>query len=181
MVRPGLIVGPRDSSDRFTYWCRRVAEGGEVLAPGDPGRRVQLIDVRDLAGWMLWMVEDRRTGVYNATGPAEGLTMGGMLEEIRDAAASDARFVWASEEFLIGAGVEPWQDLPIWLPEEMAGMLDVDVGRAVGDGLAFRPLAETVRDTLAWDGDRGEPELEAGMTRERERGLLRDWRKATIM
>ena len=173
VVRPGMIVGPHDYTERFPYWCRRISEGGEVLAPGDPDHQVQLIDARDLAGWMVRMTEERRTGVFNATGPGRKMTMRGMLEGIRDAAGSDARFTWASEEFLLEAGVEPWQDLPFWVTGDLAGILAADVGRAVGAGLTFRPLADTVRDTLAGD----EPgTTEAGIPREREAELLRAWR-----
>ena len=180
VVRPGMIVGPHDYTNRFPYWCRRVAQGGEVLAPGDPEMQVQLVDARDLAGWMVRMAEDQRIGVYNATGPDLRLTMRGMLECIREATGSDARFVWASEEFLLGAGVEPWEEMPFWVPREMAGILAVDVNRAVGAGLAFRPLAETVSDTLGANAGRPAAEFDAGISRERERGLLRAWREATL-
>jgi 2'-hydroxyisoflavone reductase len=177
VVRPGMIVGPHDYTDRFPYWCRRIAEGGEVLAPGNPDQQVQIIDVRDLASWMLRMAEDQKTGVYNATGPRHRLTISGMLEEIRSATGSDARFVWASEEFLLHTGVKPWEEMPLWVPEEMAGILAVDVSRAVGAGLTFRPLAETVRDTLG--PDEGRP-IGAGIPREREEGLLRAWRGSNL-
>ena len=180
VVRPGLIVGPYDYTDRFPYWCRRVAEGGEVLAPGDPDQQVQIIDARDLAAWMLRMAEDRRTGVYNATGPERRLTMRGMLEGIRDATGSDARFNWASEEFLLDRGVEPWGEMPLWVPGEMAGILAVDVGRSVGTGLGFRPLAETVRDTAGSDGEKPCAEIGAGITRDREKELLRGWRGSRL-
>jgi 2'-hydroxyisoflavone reductase len=170
VVRPGMIVGPHDYTDRFPYWRRRVAEGGEVLAPGDPEQKVQLIDARDLAAWTLRMAEEGGTGVYNATGPEHGLTMRGMLEEIRAATGSDARFVWASEEFLLDAGVEPWEEMPFWVPKEMAGILSADVGRAVGAGLVFRPLGETVRGVPGPDEGR---EIGAGIPREREEELLR--------
>lgn len=177
VVRPGMIAGPHDYTGRFTYWCRRVAEGGEVLAPGDPERPVQLVDVRDLAAWMVRMAEERRTGAYNATGPERPLTMRGMLEGIRDATGSDARFVWVPEGFLLDAGVEPWTEMPFWVPKELESILAVDVGRAVGAGLYFRPLEETIRDTLGWDAGRdGHEEIGAGISRERERGLLRAWR-----
>ena len=188
IVRPGMIVGPHDYTKRFPYWCRRVAEGGEVLAPGDPEQQVQLVDARDLASWMLRMAEDQRTGVYNATGPDRRLTMRAMLEGIREATGSDARFFWASEELLLDAGVKPWEEMPFWVPKEMAGILAVDVDRAVGAGLAFRPLAETVSDTLGPtpgrtpgpDAGRPTAGFEAGISRERERGLLRAWRGATL-
>lgn len=180
IVRPGMIVGPYDYTNRFPYWRRRVAEGGEVLAPGDPEQQVQLIDARDLAGWMLRMAEGRQTGVYNATGPDRRLTMRGMLEEIREATRSDARFRWASEEFLLDAGVEPWEEIPFWVPEEMAGILAVSVDRAVGAGLAFRPLAETVRGTIGTEMGSPAVEFDAGISREREKELLRARREATL-
>jgi len=180
VVRPGMIVGPHDYTDRFPYWRRRVAEGGDVLAPGDPEQQVQLIDARDLARWMLRMVEGGRTGVYNATGPEHRLSMRGMLEGIRAATGSDARFVWASEEFLLDAGVEPWEEMPFWVPNGMAGILAVDVGRAVGAGLVFRPLGQTVRDVPGPDAGRPEVEIEAGISREREEELLRAWRGSSL-
>ena len=180
VVRPGMIVGPHDYTDRFPYWRRRVAEGGDVLAPGDPERQVQLIDARDLAGWTLRMAEGGRAGVYNATGPEYRLTMRGMLEGIREATGSDARLVWASEEFLLDAGVEPWEELPFWVPEEMAGILAVDVGRAVGAGLVFRPLGETACDVPGPQDERPEAEIGAGIPREREEGLLRAWRGSSL-
>ena len=180
VVRPGMIVGPLDPTNRFPYWCRRIAEGGEVLAPGDPDRPVQLIDVRDLAGWTLRMAEERNTGAYNATGPDHELTMRGMLEGIREATGSDARFTWLSEKLLLDAGVSPWEELPFWVPEAMAGILSVNVDRAVGAGLTFRPLTETVRGTLERDADGPSAAIEAGMTRGREGELLRAWQGATL-
>jgi 2'-hydroxyisoflavone reductase len=180
IIRPGMIVGPHDYTNRFPYWCRRVGQGGEVLAPGDPDQQVQLIDVRDLAGWMLRMAEGGRTGVYNATGPVGRLTTRGMLEEIREATGSDARFVWASEEFLLEAGVKPWEEMPLWVPKEMVGILAVDVGRAVEAGLAFRPLAETVRDMLRPEAESPAVEFDAGISPGRERELLRAWRGANL-
>lgn len=177
IVRPGMIVGPHDYTDRFPYWVRRVAEGGEVLAPGDPEQQVQLIDAGDLAGWMLDMSEARKSGVYNATGPEYRLTMRGMLEGIRDATGSDARFVWVPEGFLLDREVKPWEEMPLWVPEEMAGILAVDVGRAVGAGLTFRPLVETARDTI---GPETGAEIGAGMPREKKRELLRAWRESNL-
>ena len=151
-----------------------------MLAPGDPEGQVQIVDARDLAGWVLRMAEAGRTGVYNATGPGHGLTMRGMLEGIREATGSDARFVWASEEFLLGAGVEPWEGMPLWVTKGMAGILAVDVGRPVGGGLVFRPLAETVRDVPGPEAARPEVEVEAGISREREEELLRAWRRSSL-
>jgi 2'-hydroxyisoflavone reductase len=178
IIRPGLIVGPRDPTDRFTYWVRRVARGGEVLAPGSPGRPVQVIDARDLATWMLRMVEGRETGAYHATGPEVPLSMGEILETCRAVSGSDAAFTWVNERFLLDAGVEPWSELPLWLPEaEAGGAMQADVSRAVRHGLTFRHLAETARDTHAWDVSRPQADpLKAGLDGAREAGLLARWR-----
>ena len=181
-VRAGLIVGPHDYSDRFNYWPRRVAEGGEVLAPGDPERQVQFIDVRDLAGWILDMAEARRAGTYNAAGPDYKLTMGRLLDVCRGTTGSDASFVWVDEQFLLDAGVGPWMEMPLWTPQ--AGddnvnrhFMEVSVERAVAAGLKFRPLSETVRDTLEWDLSRlADTQRRAGLAREKEREVLDAWR-----
>jgi nucleoside-diphosphate-sugar epimerase len=142
IVRPGILVGPHDYSGRFTYWPWRVAQGGEVLAPGRPGRPVQLLDARDLAAWLLKMVEKGRTGTFNAPGPGRVLTMGELLETCREVTGSDATFTWVED----GADL----DLPLWTPEEKSGFDSVDNGKARAEGLTFRPLADTIRDTLAW-------------------------------
>src|SRR5262249_30078187 len=122
-VRDGLIVGPFDGTDRFTYWVRRVARGGDVLAPGRPDRPVQFIDVRDLAKWIIDMSEHRATGTYNATGPADVLTMERMLEACKSVSRSNARFVWIDDGALKLSKVEPWSEMPLWLPDddELAG------------------------------------------------------------
>lgn len=181
-ARAGLIVGPHDYSDRFTYWPRRVAEGGEVLAPGDPERQVQFIDVRDLAAWVLDMVEARRAGTFNATGPEYRLTMGRVLDVCRGTTGSDARFVWMDEQFMLDAGLGPWMEVPLWIP--LSGDDDVNryfmgisVEKAVAAGLKFRPLSETVRDTLEWDLTRpAGTQRRAGLAREREREVLDAWK-----
>jgi 2'-hydroxyisoflavone reductase len=182
-VRAGLIVGPFDSSNRFTYWVRRMAEGGEVLAPGRPERDVQVIDARDLATWVLRMAERRQAGVYNAVGPAERLTMRDLLDACN---APRARVTWVSEDFLLQRAVEPWTEMPLWLPDDPANMafFKVDCRRALADGLTFRPLEQTARDTLRWELARSAPSktapsglsVRAGMERERERRLLEAWR-----
>ena len=167
IVRPGLIVGPHDPTDRFTYWPRRLAEGGRVLAPGEPAQPVQIVDARDLAAFLVRVAAQRIPGVFNATGPAEPLTLGETLARI----APDADLVWIDDETLLDAGVGPWMELPLWLPGgEHGGMMRADVSRAVGAGLAFRPLEETARDTLAWSLEAGEQR--PTLTRERERELL---------
>ncbi|OAI42260.1 hypothetical protein AYO38_11560 [bacterium SCGC AG-212-C10] len=175
IVRPGMIVGPYDPTDRFTYWPVRVAEGGAVLAPGDPDRQVQLIHARDLADWVIRMVEARRGGAFNATGPAERMTMRDLVEAGR-MDANPATIAWATDEWLLAEGVTPWMELPFWLPESnesTRGMLAVDVSRAVAAGLTHRPLAEIARSTLAWAQTRpADHEWRAGMKREREAELL---------
>jgi 2'-hydroxyisoflavone reductase len=178
-VRPGLISGPHDPTDRFTYWPRRVAAGGEVLAPDRPERQVQFIDVRDLAGWMIKMSAEQQTGTYNATGPAYELRMGKLLEEC-EAVGGEAQVIWVSEEFLEETGVEPFTEMPLWVPREYAGMLEVDCGRAIAAGLTFRPVSQTIRDVLEWDSKRGEPDLGAGLKPERERELLSAWRGGNL-
>lgn len=176
-IRPGLIVGRGDPTDRFTYWPVRVSRGGEVLAPGTAEDRVQFIDVRDLGEWTVRVVEQGDTGAFNATGPLGGMGMGAMLESCRRASGSDASFVWADAEFLREHEVRPWADMPVWLPptEEYAGFGTVDVSKAVGRGLTFRGAEDTVKDTLAWWSTLPEErraKMKAGLTAERESELL---------
>ena len=175
ILRPGLIVGPYDYTDRFTYWVARVARGGEVLAPGRPQRHVQFIDGRDLAEWTLHMIEQKQTGVYNCTGVPGAVTMGQLLDECKAASGSDASFTWADEDFLAREQVAAWSELPVWLPESepsLKGFMYVNSDRAFASGLTLRPLAETVRDTLAWQKTRAGEELKAGLDPEKERRLL---------
>ena len=186
-VRAGLIVGPFDETGRFGYWLRRIAEGGEVLAPGRPDRQVQFIDVRDLAQWIVAMAEARRAGVYNATGPALPLTMQDVLEACRSASRSDARFTWVDDAFLIDHEAAPFTNMPLWLPAEANGLIEVDVSKAIGDGLRCRPLSTTIEDTKAWldacvaSLHAPAPTLgnaiasRAGIPHERERALLDEW------
>ncbi len=181
IVRPGLIVGPYDPTDRFTYWPRRVARGGEVLAPDRPDRATQFIDARDLADWIVRMVEAGATGVYNATGPAERLAMGHLLDVCNAAGGGGATFTWVPEHFLLDAGIGPWMELPLWVPEsEGAGFSSVSIAKARAAGLTFRPLDVTVRDTLAWDAARpAGTEYRAGLGAEKERETLRRWHAAS--
>jgi 2'-hydroxyisoflavone reductase len=179
IIRPGLIVGPRDETDRFTYWPVRIDRGGEVLAPGAQTDPVQFIDARDLAEWTIRMVENSATGIYNATGPAEPLAIGEMLDQIKAALDSDATFTWVPADFLEKQKVEAWSDMPVWTGEE-SGMARTNITRAIGKGLTFRPLAETARDTLAWFKSQAQDrqsKLRAGLTPEREAEVLGQWRK----
>jgi 2'-hydroxyisoflavone reductase len=183
IARPGVLVGAHDYSDRLAYWVGRIAEGGEVLAPGRPGRPVQCLHADDLAAWLVRSVEAGRTGIYNAAGPAEELSMGGLLGACQAAVGGDATFIWVDEEFLLARGVAPWSEIPFWLPEEVRGTLDI--GKALAAGLTCRPVVESaadIRDHLAaaswpsaaiWSG--GNP-TRVGLDRDKERALLAEWR-----
>lgn len=179
VIRPGLIVGPRDQSDRFTYWPVRIERGGEVLAPGRPQDSVQYIDARDLAEWTIRMAENRETGIYNTTGPAQPIGIGSMLDGMKEALKSNAKFTWVSEQFLTEQKVQPWSDMPVWAGAE-DGITRANVSRALSKGLTFRPLSETTRDTLAWfktlPADR-QAQMKAGLTPEREKEVLTAWKK----
>jgi 2'-hydroxyisoflavone reductase len=183
IVRPGLIVGPGDKTDRFTYWPVRVARGGDVLAPGDGSDPVQFIDVRDLAEWVVLGIERNLDGTYNATGPNKKLTMKKMLEGIKKGVGGDAKFTWVSTEFLEKQNVAPWSDLPVWVPSRGGeeGFAEINCKKAIAAGLAFRPVSATAKDTLAWfrtlpEDRRGK--LGAGITAEKETELLTAWRAA---
>jgi 2'-hydroxyisoflavone reductase len=180
VIRPGLIVGPNDPSDRFTYWPVRVARGGEVLAPGTPADPVQFIDARDLSEWTIRMAEQKAAGVYNATGPARTLGMGQLLEAMAPLAEDPVRFTFADADFLASQQVRPWSHMPAWVPAvgDMAGMLQVSIQRALHRGLAYRPTADTARDTLAWFRtlpEERQARLQAGLTPEREAEVLQAW------
>jgi 2'-hydroxyisoflavone reductase len=178
IVRPGLIVGPGDHTNRFTYWPTRLAAGGEVLAPGPKERLVQFIDVRDLAGFILDMVERKAGGIYNATGPAEKMSMGEMLDRIQAAIGSAAKLTWVDPELLIDADVKPYTEMPLWLPESEKRPLfaSISSAKAIAAGLRYRPFAETVRDTLAWWKGEADPPKGTALTREKERDLLARWK-----
>jgi len=170
-VRAGLIVGPHDPTGRFTYWPHRVARGGDVLVPGPAWRPVQLVDVRDLAAWVVTAAEERLSGPFNATGPA---TMGAVLDAARRASGSTARAVEVDDAFLTGQGVGEWMELPLWIDpsnDDWRHFMEVDASRATAAGLTFRPLDETVAGALA------EAALVegVGLTPERETELLTAW------
>lgn len=174
-VRPGLIVGPHDPTDRFTYWPWRVARGGPFLAPEHPGLPVQYIDVRDLAAWTLAMVEAGRTGVFNATGPEAPQPIGELLAACAEAAGVVAEPVWASAQFLEQGGVQPWAELPLWVPDrpENAGFAQISVAKVLAAGLTFRPTVATCADTLAWARTRpADHQWRAGLDPAKEAGLL---------
>jgi 2'-hydroxyisoflavone reductase len=170
-VRPGLIVGPHDPTDRFTYWVRRIAEGGEVLVPESPEvARTQVIDASDMARWIVASAGAGRTGTYNAVAPSVPLA------DVLQAAPGDADVVWVPWDFLEKEGVQPWTDLPAWLPALMAGLLLADGSKAAAAGLESRPIEAVVADIAAWDRARPREPLRAGMSREREAELLEKWK-----
>jgi 2'-hydroxyisoflavone reductase len=182
IVRPGLIVGEGDNSDRFTYWPVRIARGGEVLAPGNPTDPVQFIDARDLAEWIIRMVEQKAYGTYNATGPAHPLTMAEMLYGIKAVTTAGAQFTWVPASFLEAQKVQPWSDMPVWIPPagDMTGFAAVSIRRALEKGLTFRPLADTAAATLAFHESRGaerKAKFRAGIKPEREAEVLAAWHK----
>jgi 2'-hydroxyisoflavone reductase len=181
IVRPGLIVGPHDTTDRFPYWPRRLARGGEVLAPGSPDAPVQLIDARDLAAWMVSLLERDAGGTFNATGPAEPLTLGACLERIRAAVGGAAELTWVSEAFLEAQGVEPWMQMPLWVHAADDAFETANIGRALGEGLRFRPVEDTARDTLAWERAlvRDTRPPSPALAPEREAEVLAAWARLT--
>lgn len=180
IARTGLIVGPGDPTDRFTYWPVRIHEGGVVLAPGKPTDPVQCVDARDVAQWMITALEEKHYGIYNIAGPRQPLTIGDFLEGVKGTVNSDCTFTWVGADFLQKKGITPWADMPLWVPpgSNIAGLTTIDISRAVKAGLTFRPMALTVQDSLAWH--RAEPEraLKAGLTAAREASLLREWAQA---
>jgi 2'-hydroxyisoflavone reductase len=178
IVRPGLIVGPHDPTDRFTYWPVRMARGGDVAAPAAPDQPVQIIDVRDLADWMVRAAEVGLSGAFSATGPEQPLTLKQVLETCKSVANPEARIEWVGEDVLESSCVTPWTELPLYVGPDAVerGMMVLNVAKAVGAGLTFRPLEETVRDVLAWHGPEGtDRPLRAGLTPEREQQLLELW------
>jgi 2'-hydroxyisoflavone reductase len=181
IIRPGLIVGPGDETDRFTYWPVRLARGGEVLAPGDGSDPVQIIDARDLAEWTIRMAEARTLGTFNATGPNHPLQMKDMLTGIAAAIHADAQPLWVPTDFLESEKVEAWSDMPVWVPArgETAGFAKRSIAKALAAGLTFRPLDTTAADTLAWfkqQPPERQAKLKAGLTPAREAEVLSKWK-----
>ncbi|CAN5481707.1 SDR family oxidoreductase [soil metagenome] len=176
IVRPGLIVGPYDPTDRFTYWPARIAKGGRILAPGDPTSPIQFIDVRDLSQWLIELAQNKTRGLFNATGPQEQLSMHDFLETSKSALRSNCKFVWIDEETLEKEKVQPFADLPLWVPAslaEYAGFLEIDCRKAFDAGLKLRPIAQTVKHTVSWDNERDPTAPRAvGLSSDRELALV---------
>ncbi|MCA9750771.1 MAG: NAD-dependent epimerase/dehydratase family protein [Gemmatimonadetes bacterium] len=180
VVRPGLVAGSHDPTERFTYWVVRVARGGEILAPGRPERLIQYIDAADLADWTIQSAERRATGIYNVTGPATDLTMAAFLEECRQVAAGDATFTWVPDAFLRQHEVKSWTEMPLWIPETEtghSGLMHIDCRKAFASGLRPRPVRRTIEDVLAWaNGPGADRKRKNGLAEDRELELLRAWR-----
>jgi 2'-hydroxyisoflavone reductase len=177
IIRPGLIVGPHDPTDRFTYWPCRISRGGRVLAPGREDRRIQFIDVRDLSEWIIRLVEAKISGTFSATGPGFVYTMKLLLHECQQLTNVESQLVWVSDETLLESGVTPWTEMPMWIPDsdtEFRGFMQVDCNKAQNTGLSYRTPSETISTILAWDADRKDPNYvpKAGMDPSKETEIL---------
>lgn len=177
IIRPGLIVGENDPSDRFTYWVHRINQGGRVLLPDAQDKNIQFIDVKDLADWTIKMAEEKNSGVYNATGPDYDLKFKTFIDECRKLTGVNLELEWVAEDFLLEENVAPYTELPLWLPEDAQGGNNVNIRKALNEGLTFRPLGQTVHDTLQFDKSRDSYTLCAGLTSAREKELLEKWSK----
>jgi 2'-hydroxyisoflavone reductase len=187
IIRPGLIVGKYDTTDRFTYWPYRIDKGGEVLAPGDGNDIVQFIDSRDLAEWTIRVAENRVFGIYNATGPEKPLTMAEMLYGIKAVTTAGAQFTWVPAEFLNANGIRGWRHMTVWVEPRAKpsniGFSQRSIARALAKGLTFRPLAVTAKDTLDWNKTRPAEDLKklangevGGISAEKEAEVLAAWK-----
>ncbi len=181
-IRPGLIVGPGDKTDRFTYWPVRISRGGEVLAPGDGHTPVQVIDVRDLAEWIVHCIEQSITGRYNAVSRPGALSMSAMLDSCKKVSGSNARFAWVDESFLEEHGVNAWSDMPAWMPAsgKFAGFGQIQSEKAERTGLRYRAIDQTVKDTLSWwaeQPDERRKKIRSGISSKKEADLLSLWHK----
>ena len=182
LARAGLILGPHEDIGRLPWWLRRVAAGGEVLAPGPANLPLQYVDARDLAGWMLDCAERGTTGAYNAVSAPGHTTMAGLLAACQAATGGPADFTWVDPEFVLAHGVQPWTELPVWVPpdSEFVGLHTAETSAALATGLHCRPVSETVTDTWSWLGDVDGLGVRAGvpvpgLDRTKERALLDAW------
>ncbi|HEY9677134.1 MAG TPA: SDR family oxidoreductase [Drouetiella sp.] len=176
IIRPGVVVGPFDPTDRFTYWPVRIKSGGKVLAPGRPDRPIQFIDGRDLGAWTILLMESRTNGIFNAIGPDYTLTMSKFLNDCKTVSGSEAELTWVSDQDLFQHKVEPWTEMPFWIPDnsDTSGMSLRDNSKGIKAGLTFRPVSETISDTLDWwQREKTGCELKAGINKEREEEILK--------
>lgn len=186
LARAGLILGPHEDIGRLPWWLRRVATGGEVLAPGPPDLALQYVDARDLAAWMLDCSERRTTGPFNVVSAPGHTTTSAFLAACRTATDGDADLVWVDADFVLAQGIEPWTELPVWVPPhgELLGMHRADTSAALAAGLRCRPVAETVTDTWHWLRELSRSPLREGrpapgLDPVKERSALDAWRAAT--
>jgi 2'-hydroxyisoflavone reductase len=179
IIRPGLIAGPSDPTGRTTYWSHRLTQDGEVLVPDNKDQPLQFIDARDLAEWNIRMVEEKQTGIYNATGPAHPLTLQQFLDQCKTISGGNASFTWVSEEFLLEHDIKPWSELPLWIPRALGISLNTaSIQKALAAGLTLRPLPETLHDILVWTQKHPEAILQTkSLAPEREAELLSEWHK----
>jgi 2'-hydroxyisoflavone reductase len=181
LVRPGIIIGPWDPTGRFTYWVRRLSAGGEVLAPGEAAAPLQVIDVRDVAGLMVALVESDASGAYNAVGPESPLTWGGMLAATAQELKTPVALTWVDDDFIAAQKTGDWSQLPLYLPAaaaKFAGMYRVDGRLARRHGLRLRPLAETAADVARWLQDPAAAAgKQMGLSSAREQELLAQWHR----
>jgi 2'-hydroxyisoflavone reductase len=176
IVRPGIIVGPYDHTDRFSYWVNRAAKGGEMLAPGNPHDPMQFIDARDLATWTLHATEQSLTGTFNIVAPADSVTFGQVLETVKTVSRSTTTFTWVNEDFI--AKHELAEKLPLYVPEAHQAWWRVSSQKAVNADLTFRPLETTIRETLEWLHTRpSNYERKAGLSEQQEQALLQTWKR----
>lgn len=180
IVRPGIIVGPYDPSDRLTYWVRKVYEGEEVLVPNSPKQKLQFIDVRDLSRWIVKMVENCLTGIYNATGPASDLTFEEFVHECQKFSKNNTQLIWVDEDFLLTHLDNTWINLPLWLSKKVnePGLFSINNRKARKAGLTFRPLSETIEAILEWDKSRSDKKMKVGLSSQAEENLLKIYKMA---
>ncbi|WP_394139457.1 SDR family oxidoreductase [Cytobacillus oceanisediminis] len=181
-IRAGQLVGPFDYTDRLPYWVQRVAEGGNIVVPGRPDRPIQLIDVKDIATWVFDMAEKRKAGTFNVTGPDHKLTMEELLNTCKSVTNSNAKFVWADEQFVLDHHIQPWTEMPLWIPEQFPlegetkpWKMCISVKKALDNGLSFTPLEETIHDVYQWEKVRQDSVRKAGISRNKEQELLDAW------
>jgi len=177
IIRPGIIVGPHDPTDRFTYWPYRIGLGGKVLMPKPKNYPIQYIDVRDLGDWTIDLMERKKNGIFNAIGPEKLLTMQKFVEAGKSVLNSKAEFIWANKKFLLDRDVEEWRDLPIWIAgKKFIGLTRTSCAKAFANGLKFRSPGETIKDTYEWCRKRPKNyQWRAGLNPKREKELLREW------
>ncbi|MEW1584109.1 NAD-dependent epimerase/dehydratase family protein [Micromonospora vinacea] len=181
ILRPGVVLGPREYVGRLPWWLRRVAAGGRVLAPGSPDRTIQPVDVRDLTAFALHTITEGSSGAFNVCAPVDGATFGELLADCAHATQADASFDWVPDEVLLRQGVRQWSELPLW--RTFGGVWRVDTAKAQTAGLRCRPLSLTVRDTWRWIVESGEASshdraAEIGISRKKEEQVLAAWHRS---